>query len=148
MESLNITFIIIGALIAFALFWSAIVWIIAQLAGWPQLAEKYPGREPWNPQCWSLQSALFRGWAQYRSSIRVCADSESLHLSAIFPFSVANKPITVPWHEIQGVKKTRWFYYGVELRFQQAPDIPVNITTHLADRLVEATGGVWQYEKG
>ncbi len=148
MDILNNILIIIGALVAFVLFWSVIVWIIAQMAGWPKLAEKYPGRAPWSPQCWSLQSALFRGWAQYRSVLRVCADSEALHLSAIFPFSVANKPLSIPWYEIRGQKKRRWLYYAVELHFQQVPNVPVHIRLGLADHLVAATGGKWQYEEG
>ena len=147
METINPVLIAIGAFLAIVAFWSAIVWIIAQISGWPKLAEKYPRREPWNPKCWSLQSALLRGWSQYRSVLRVCADSESLHLSVIFPFSMAHKPLTIPWHEVSGQKKRRWFYYGVELRFQQTPDIPIHITTRLADHLVEATDGDWHYEK-
>ena len=147
MENINIILIVIGAFLAIVLFWSAIVWLIAQIAGWPQLAEKYPGREPWNPKCWSLQSALLRGWSQYRAVLRVCADREALHLSVIFPFSIAHKPLTIPWQEISGKKKTRWLYYGVELRCQQAPNIPIHIRTTLADHLVEASDGAWHYDK-
>ncbi|MCB8943617.1 MAG: hypothetical protein H6658_07670 [Ardenticatenaceae bacterium] len=147
MEPPSIVLIVIGAAFAFVIFWLTIVWFIAQVAGWPKLAEKYPAREPWNPQCWSLQSALVRGWSQYRAVLRFCADSEKLHISVLFPFSIAHKPLSIPWHEISGVKKTRWFIYGVELRFQQAPNIPIHITTNLANRLVEAASGAWQYEK-
>jgi hypothetical protein len=148
METVPLPLIIVGGFIAIVLFWLAVVWAIAQLAGWPRLAEKYPARQPWNPQCWSLQSALFRNWSQYRGVLRVCADSEGMHLSVLFPFSVAHKPLSIPWHEITGQKKTRFFYYGVELRFQQEPKIPMHIRRALADHLVEASGGMWQYEDG
>lgn len=148
METVPLPLIIVGAFIAFVLFWLGIVWVIAQAGGWPKLAEKYPARQPWNPQCWSLQSALLRRWSQYRGVIRFCADNEALHLSVLFPFSLAHKPLSIPWHEITGQKKTRFFYYGVELRFQQAPKIPMHIRRTLADRLVEASGGTWQYEEG
>ncbi len=47
-----------------------------------------------------------------------------------------------------GQKKTRFFYYGVELRFQQAPKIPMHIRRGLADQLVAASGGAWRYEEG
>ena len=148
METVPLPLIIVGAFIAFVLFWLAVVWVIAQMGGWPRLAEKYPARQPWNPQCWSLQSALLRRWSQYRGVIRFCADSEALHLSVLFPFSLAHKPLSIPWQEITGQKKMRFFYYGVELRFQQAPKIPMHIRRALADRLVEASGGAWQYEEG
>ena len=147
MENLNIILIVIGAFLSIVLFWLVIVWLIAQVAGWPRLAEKYPKREPWNPKCRSLQSALLRGWSQYRGVLRVCADNEALHLSVLFPFSVAHKPLSIPWSEISGKKKTRFLYYGVELRCQQVPNIPIHIRRSLADYLVEVTGGAWQYEE-
>jgi hypothetical protein len=148
MENIPLPLFIVAAFVAVVLFWVAVVWVIAQIAGWPKLAEKYPARQPWNPQCWSLQSALLRGWSQYRSVLRVCADNEGMHLSVMFPFSVAHKPLSIPWHEITGQKKTRFFYYGVELRFQQAPKIPMHIRRGLADQLVAASGGAWRYEEG
>ena len=42
MEIINAFLIIIGSLIAFILFWIFVVWLIAQMAGWPKLVEKYP----------------------------------------------------------------------------------------------------------
>lgn len=146
MGILTIISLIIGALLAVVFFWLAVVWAVAQLGGWPKLAEKYPGRELQSPQCWSLQSAVFGRWMGYRGVLRACADSEALHFSVMFPFSLANAPLSIPWDEIHGKKKSRLFYTAVELRFQQAPDTPVEIRQTLADRLVEATGGAWHYE--
>jgi hypothetical protein len=148
MEAFNTALAVAAAFVGIVLFWLAIVWLIAQVSGWPRLAEKYPARQPWNPKCWSLQSALLRGWSQYRGILRICADSEALHLSLLFPFSIAHRPLTIPWREISGRKKTRFFYYGVELRFQQTPTIPIHITRRLADRLVEVSDGSWRYEEG
>ena len=146
METIRILLIIFGSLIAFALFWSFIVWLIAQIAGWPKLAEKYPRRQPWNETCWHMQSARLRGWANYSGVIKVCADAEGIHISTIFPFSMGNAPFSVPWVEINGRKQQRFVIPIVELRFQRVPGIPMQISRSLADRMVEASGGVWRYE--
>ena len=146
MESLNTLLIIIGSLFAFALFWIAIVWLIAQIAGWPKLAEKYPPRRPWNETCWRMQSAQLRRWANYNGILKVCADAEGIHISTIFPFSIGNAPFSVPWSEINGRKRQRFVISIVELRFQRVPDIPMQISPALADRLVEVSGSAWQYE--
>jgi hypothetical protein len=145
MESVPIPLIILGGFLAFILFWMGIVWIIAQAAGWSQLAEKYPARQPWNPQCWPLQSALVRRWSQYRAVLKFCADEQALHISVLFPFSVAHKPLSIPWAEITGQKRRRFFYYGIQLTFQQTPKIPIYIRQGLADKLVAAANGQWHY---
>ena len=144
METIPPYLIIPGAVIIFALFWFGVVWLIAQMSGWPKLAEKYPARQLWNETCWSLQSALVR-WAQYRGILRVCADAEGVHFSVIFPFSVSQQPFSVPWTEVTGHKKRISFIYGVELHFQQVPSVTIKISTRLADNLVEASSGAWKY---
>jgi len=144
METIRILLIIFGSLIAFALFWSAVVWLIAQIAGWPKLVEKYPPRRPWNETCWRMQSAQLRNWANYSGVLKVCADAEGIHISAIFPFSMGNAPFSVPWSEINGRKRQRFLLSIVELRFQRVPDIPMQINLVLANRLVQASGGAWQ----
>jgi hypothetical protein len=146
METIAPYLAIPGAVIILMLFWFGVVWFIAQMAGWPKLVEKYPARQPWNEKCWSLQSAYIR-WAQYRGVLRVCADAEGVHFSVIFPFSVSQRPFSVPWTDITGHKKRVYFIYGVELQFQQVPSIPIKISTRLADNLVEASNGAWKYEQ-
>ena len=146
MENLPIPVIIVISIIAFTLFWGGMVWLIAQIAGWPKLVEKYPARQPWNETCWRMQSAQLR-WANYNGILKVCADAEGIHISTIFPFSVGNAPFSVPWSEINGRKQQRFFLPMVELRFQRVPKMPMRISLVLAKRLVEASGGAWQFDE-
>ena len=148
MDTLNTILIAVGALIAFAIFWSFIVWLIAQIAGWPKLVEKYPARQPWNETCWRMQSARLRRWANYNGVLKVCADMEGIHVSTIFPFAMGNPPFSVPWTEINGRKQQHFLTPTVELRFQRVPNIPMRISLTLANHLAQASGGVWQYEEG
>ena len=146
METITTFLIIAGAVVAFALFWIFIVWLIAQIAGWPKLVEKYPPRQPWNETCWRMQSAQLRSWANYNGVLNVCADSEGVHFATIFPFRAGNAPFSVPWVEINGRKRQRFLQTVVELRFQRVPDIPMQISVRLADQLVKASGGAWTFD--
>ncbi len=147
MENITTLLIIVGSFIAFALFWIVIVWLIAQMAGWPKLVEKYPARQPWNETCWWMQSAQLGKWANYSGILKVCADAEGIHCSTIFPFHIGNAPFSVPWSEISGRKRQRFLQSTVELRFQRVPSIPMRISASLANRLVEASGTVWAYDE-
>ena len=148
MEMITTFLIIIGSFIAFVLFWIFIVWMIAQMAGWPKLVEKYPPRQPWNETCWRMQSARLRNRGNYNGVLNVCADAEGVHFSTIFPFRFGNAPFSVPWVEISGHKRQRFLSTMVELQFQRVPDVPVLISVNLADRLVKASGGAWSYAEG
>lgn len=147
METITTLFMIVGSFFAFALFWIVIVWLIAQVAGWPKLVEKYPPRQPWNETCWRMQSAQLRNWANYSGVLNVCADAEGIHFSTIFPFHIGNAPFFVPWSEISGHKRQRFLQATVELRFQRVPTIPIHIRVNLANRLVKASGNAWVYDE-
>jgi hypothetical protein len=147
MENISPPFIIVLSLLGFALFWSAVIWLIAQIVGWPKLAEKYPVRRPWNETCWRMQSAQLRSWVNYGGILKICADAEGVHIAVMRLFAMGHAPFSVPWSEINGRKRQRFLIQDVELHFQRIPTIPMSISLTLANRLAEASGGVWRYEE-
>jgi hypothetical protein len=142
MENLQIIVIIMGGILAFGLFWSAIVWLIAQLSGWSKLADAYPSRIPFNETRWSMQSGRFRWNSGYNGILRVCADSQTLHLSVFPMFRPGNPPLSIPWEDISVTQHP----FGVELRFYRAGSIPLRISRRLAQRLAQASEGNFQLE--
>ncbi len=140
MENLQIITTILGSILAFALFWAGIVWLVAQLSGWSRLAEVYPARIPFNETCWSMQSARFRWSSNYSGFLRVCADSQALHLSVFVLFRPGNPPLSIPWEDISAAA----YSVGVELRFYRAENVPLRISRRLAERLVQAAEGRFQ----
>lgn len=144
MENLQIIVFIMGGVLAFALFWMAIVWLIAQLSGWSKLADVYPSRIPFNESCWSLQSGRFRWSSNYSGILRVCADSQALHLSVFVLFRPGNPPLSIPWEDITAKPRT----FGVELRFYRAEGVPLLISRQLAGRLEQASEGRFRLETG
>ena len=144
MEDLQIITIIMGGIVAFGLFWAAIVWLIAQLSGWSKLAGVYPSRIPFNESCWSLQSGRFRWSSNYSGILRVCADSQALHLSVFVLFRPGNPPLSIPWEDITAKPRP----FGIELRFYRAEGVPLLISRQLAGRLEQASDGRFRLEPG
>ena len=144
MENLPVITIILGGIVAFALFWMAIVWLIAQLSGWSKLADVYPARIPFNETCWSMQSGRFRWSSNYSGILRVCADGQALHLSVFILFRPGNPPLSIPWEDITTKPRT----FGVELRFYRAEGVPLLISRQLAGRLEQASEGRFRLETG
>lgn len=144
METLQSMFIILGSILAFILFWMAIIWLIAQLSGWSKLAKVYPAHTPFNETCWSMQSGRFRGYSNYSGILLVCADGHALHLSTFILFRPGNPPLSIPWEDITSKTKT----FGIELRFFRAEGVPLLISRQLAERLEQASAGKFRLETG
>ncbi|MBK8935450.1 MAG: hypothetical protein KBA85_02505 [Chloroflexi bacterium] len=144
METLQIMVIILGSILAFILFWIAIIWLIAQLSGWSKLADVYPAHTPFNETCWSMQSGRFRGYSNYSGILHVCADSRALHLSTFILFRPGNPPLSIPWEDITSKSQT----FGIELRFFRADGVPLLISRQLAERLEQASAGKFRLETG
>ena len=143
MDSLQPVFIALGGLIAFVVIWLFVVLLTSWMSGWSKLADVYPARRPFNETCWSLQSGRFRWGMGYNGVLKVCADTQALHLSVFMFFRPGHPPLSIPWEDITGRKRTFW----IELRFHRAEDIPLRISSRLAGQLEQAASGMWQHEK-
>jgi hypothetical protein len=137
MENWQVMITVLGGIAAFAVFWMVIVWFISLFSGWSKLADAYPSRIPFDETCWSMQSARFRWGSGYNGILRVCADSQALHISVFVLFRPGNRPFSVPWEDISAQRRP----FGVELRFYRAEGVPMRISRSLAEHLVQAAQG-------
>ncbi len=137
--------LILGLVSAFTLYWMFLSWLFAVMSGWRELASAYPAPEPCDGDCWHFQSAALRWGFGFNGCLNVCANSQGVHLSILFVFSFAQPPVFMPWSDISGTERKNWLSSSVELRFRQAPTIPFRIGSRLANKLEQASGGVWHY---
>ncbi len=144
MDSMQSVLIVMGSVSAFIVIWLFVVFLTSWMSGWGKLADVYPARMPFNEECWSWQSGSFRWSASYSGILKVCADTQALHLSVLFMFRPGHTPLSIPWEDISGRKR----FLNIELRFRRADHIPVRISPRLAGRLEQASGGLFQYHKG
>ncbi|MCP4427117.1 MAG: hypothetical protein GY803_21735 [Chloroflexi bacterium] len=143
MESLQPILIGFGAIIAFVTFWAFVVLLTSWIGGWSKLADVYPARIPFNETCWSWQNGRFRWGMGYNGVLKVCADTQALHLSVFVLFRPGHPPLSIPWEDITGRKRTFW----VELRFRRAENLPVRISSKLAGQLEQAVAGQWRWAR-
>jgi hypothetical protein len=114
-------------------------------SGWGLLARRFQATGPWNGESWGWQSARFRGWWNYKSSLRVGADPESLLLSANPFFLPFHPELQIPWREIE-VETGKMFFGMVEsanLRIGTEERVKVRFIGKLVSRLRQAAGPGW-----
>lgn len=133
--------IVLGGIVAFGLFWVAVVWFIAQIGSWRKLAAVYPARLPFDETCWSWQNGRLRWSTSYSGILKVCADAQSLHLSVFFFFRPGHPPISIPWEDITVSRRT----FLVELRCRRADSVPIRISPRLAEQLDRVAQEQWTF---
>lgn len=94
---------------AFVGFWFAITWLVAKMAGWYRLQERFPDREEEPLIRLRWQSASFGDSAFTRASFGRCLRfdvcASGLRVSIWRLFSPWSRPFFVPWGQIEPSKK-------------------------------------------
>lgn len=104
MESFSAGFvplIIIGALVAFLLFWSLVVTLVSRLSGWQRLATDYEAVDEPSGTTFGWQSLRFGSFSNYSRVINITPSSEGLHLQPILMYRMGHKPLLIPWDAIE-----------------------------------------------
>lgn len=98
----------LGGLIAilfpaiFAGFWLGMTWLIGWLSGWHALAARFPDRTLSATQQFTWRSGRMGPiGARFNNILRLDVCSAGLRLSLPWIFAVWNRPILVPWDDIQ-----------------------------------------------
>jgi hypothetical protein len=73
-------------LMAFPLFWCAVVWLLAQIGGWARLGQHYATHQTPHGVPFRWQSGMV-GWVSYRGVLQIDAANEGMYLS--MPWSPA-----------------------------------------------------------
>jgi hypothetical protein len=71
-----------------------------------------------------------------------------LYLSLSFVFRPGKPPLYVPWQDIATREGRFLFWNYVELRFRQAPNVYLQISKILAQKVALASGGSWPGDRG
>lgn len=141
MENLSPIIPIVLFIVIFPLFWCGVVYLIANVGGWSQLAKHYRYDGTFQGQQWSLQSARF-GLSSYSGVLTVGANWEGLYLRTMFLFRCGHPPLFVPWYDLS-VKQAGTVFKSVDFRFQRVPSVRVNLSQKLSERLAGVAGDAW-----
>ena len=118
------------------------MFVIGRVGGWSKLAAVYPLTRPFTGERWHMRSARF-GWSAYNGVITMGADPVGLYLAVMFPFRPGHPPMFIPWSEISAVE-TRFIFTYYALSFARAPGVTVKIHAGLAEKVAEASRGMFK----
>jgi hypothetical protein len=120
--------------------WISIMLLVSAGAGWRRLAEFYRADRPFEGKKFFLQSARLRYRMSYNNILTIGANSEGIHVSVFFPFTLGHPPLYFPWHDVSARAERMWWIDIVVLQFSKCPSIPFFISKRLADKLKGASG--------
>ncbi|HSH05901.1 MAG TPA: hypothetical protein VLL52_25525 [Anaerolineae bacterium] len=122
--------------VVFTTMWCTIVYIIAVLGGWRQLATYYQTDQPFTGQTWSFQGG-YMGWSRYSGVLTTGANATHLYLSVLIFYRPGHPPLLIPWNDITTEEATRFFFIPVvTFRFKQTPDVTLQLINRNAQRLL------------
>lgn len=133
---------ILSLLCIFGGIFSLVSLLISYTGGWAALAKRYRLRRPFVGTTFEFESGQMYGLASYRRCLTMGCNAEGLYLRLLFPFSIAQPPLLVPWSEVS-VRSERMFLFTTCLRLDQNLAIPLWIRESLASKLKLAAGNSW-----
>jgi len=128
--------------------------IRARMSGWLDLSRVYAAPE--SHSCEVVTAGYLRLRSEnYGKLALVGGDESGLYLRTHRKFRASHRPLLIPWDEVSGVvtepklgiytELTPSVY--VQLTFRQAPSVPCLVKEDLAQKLEQASGSAWQYQR-
>ena len=143
----NPEIIVVLSLLAFAVYWSLIVRMVALASGWRKLARRFRAQQPFMGRKLKWQRAWMR-LAGYNGCLTIGADPMGLFLSVTFIFSPGHPPLFIPWTEIS-VPQGPWLLNQlVQFQLGSTEQIRFKIRGRLASELQAGAGSNWPAAKG
>jgi hypothetical protein len=129
----------------FVLLWIAVTWLLSYTSGWVALARIYRAdREATGIPVRLRAARMGHGAAgQFRNVLTLWVGDEGLQLRLQWLFRINSPDLFVPWTEIAATRGRQWFFDYIELKFLQAPEIPLRLYGEAAERVCAAAGERW-----
>lgn len=127
--------------IFFIVMWCCVSFILSKFGGWHYLAKQYPCTRKFNGKKYYF-NAIKMGLVNYRNCITVGVNNTELYLGVMFLFRIGHKPMKIPLAEITGKQIDGIIFDYVILSIK---NINIKIPKKLADKIVIASNGAWNY---
>ncbi len=117
----------------------------AQLGGWHSLAAKYPRLDKQSAGghvLWPSAVELRNGGSRY-PGLTVITSQIGLGLKMPYPFRIFYGELFLPWKDVIAYRERGRLWDEVHLTFTAVPDVPVTISSDLADKILNTVGPVW-----
>lgn len=100
----------IGVVIAFPLFWVAVVFLVSRLTGWATLARHFavPPDRKVSGESFGWSSVQFNLFGRYSNCIDIVVSRDGLYLRPVWPFRFGHEPLLISWSAIEDVRSHDW----------------------------------------
>jgi hypothetical protein len=131
----------------FGAIWCFVCAILSYIGGWSALASRYRLHSAYVGVRWSFQSGQMRWRVGYSNCLTVGGNPRGLYLAALALFRFRQPPLLIPWEEVTVIRRRFLFVSWVRLELGREAQIPLSISTKLAERLRVAAGDRWPIER-
>ena len=133
----------------FVALWIAVTWLLSHISGWVALARLYrAGRDAVGIPVRLRAARMGRGaTGQFRNVLTLWVGTEGIQLRLQLLFRINSPDLFVPWTEITVTRGRQLFFNYIELKFRQAPDIPLRMYGEAAERVCAAADEHWPEKK-
>jgi len=128
--------VILACLCLFGIFffgmWCVALLVLSKLSGWSKLAGRFGLKGAFRGRTWRFRSARMNA-VSFGAVLSIGAGKEGLYLALILPFSLFNKPLLIPWSEIETEPLDRWWFRGYRLTFRSCPGVRLDLRSGTFD---------------
>ena len=108
-HTVSLILLVVLSIVVFSGLWLAIALMLARISGWSDLANDFRAKENFQGPVLSLISARWRYFV-IGNIYFFGASQEGLYISVLFPFSLVQPKLLVPWSEIE-IKEPSGFLF-------------------------------------
>ncbi len=131
--------------IAIPTVWCLVVWAIAKVSGWQQIARSYPMTQKIpNEKTIGLQSLRIGLFSQYNNSITYGFSDQGMSLQVLSIFRLGHPPIFIPWEDLLA-QETRIFktFPMIRLILVKEPNRKLFLRPKQVERFAKLAGDYW-----
>jgi hypothetical protein len=124
---------------AFVLLWRVVLFVLSQVARWPELKQQYAITQPFSgPLSHSASGHIGPVW--YARTLTLGSSPAGLYITAQFPFHFGTAPILIPWSDIEVRREKRLFREFTRFKFLGLTGLELGVWGAGGDWILEKAG--------
>jgi hypothetical protein len=129
----------------FLIFWCWLIWFLAHISGWSNLAHYYRATGPFHGTVRHFRSGQL-GWSNYGLCLTIGTNAEGLYLAVLLPFRPGHPPLFVPWAQVRARYVRVWFTHRLEVRFERFPLVAFKFPARLGRQIAAEASRSWEHD--
>lgn len=104
-QTWQVWLVIAAFLLIIPVFWTRVIYLMARLSGWLELAKLFPGPGVIQGEVHRYSSARFRMFVGYNRNLTVTLSPRGIHMRPMLLFRTRHEPLLIPWDAVIGLEQ-------------------------------------------